>query len=58
MLSSLHRFNKSNRQVPFSNCYLLCDPGEIRTLDPYIKSVMRYQLCHEVFVWAIPDLNR
>ena len=31
--------------------WLLCDPGEARTLDPMIKSHLLYQLSYGVMRW-------
>ncbi len=33
-------------------CLLTCDPAGIRTQDPYIKSVMLYQLSYEIIEFA------
>jgi hypothetical protein len=30
---------------------MFCDPGEIRTLDPLIKSQLLYQLSYGVIIW-------
>ncbi len=33
--------------------FLICDPAGIRTQDPYIKSVMLYQLSYEILPFTL-----
>ena len=40
---------------PIHYFYILCDPDEVRTRDPNIKSVVLYQLSYEIKNRFSPD---